>query len=144
RLPVGVRGRSHARRRLPLVLAVGDSMMDPLDVLLGDRLRRRARTRSFVRVGDGLSHPGSTWLHRARLEARLRPLATVVFLGANDYFDMRTPARAAVTCCDAGWIAEYARREAAVMRAYSRAGRGRVLWLTLPAPRDPDRQVAAA
>ena len=140
---VGVRGRSPPRR-LPLVLTVGDSMMDPLDVLLGDGLRGSARTRSFVRVGDGLSHPGNTWLHRARVEARLRPRATVVFLGANDYFDMRTPRGELATCCGPGWVAEYSRRVAGMMRAYARGGRGRVLWLTLPGPGQASRRVAAA
>jgi hypothetical protein len=34
------------------------------------------------------------------------------------------------------WIAEYARRAREMMRVYARAGRARVYWLLLPAPRE--------
>ena len=124
------------------MLAVGDSMVDPMDVFLADRLRHRARTRAFVRVGSGLSKGGAGWIRRARVQARrLRPYATVVFLGANEGFKMRTPAGDDVTCCGTAWISEYARRVRAMTRAYARGGRGQVLWLTLPAPRAAARRV---
>src|SRR5207249_349653 len=65
-----------------------------------------------------------------------------VFVGANDGFPMTTPTGASVDCCGAAWTAEYARRAHLVMRAYLRGGRGRVLWLTLPAPRSELRSPA--
>jgi hypothetical protein len=43
-----------------------------------------------------------------------------------------------VECCAAGWVAEYARRVASMMRSYLRGGRSVVYWLTLPAPRRGD------
>ena len=133
------------RERLPLVLTVGDSMMQPLDVLLADRLGARADTRSYIRVGTGLSQPSLDWIARARLQAaRLRPDAVVVFLGANEGLDMTTGTGIEVTCCGADWQAEYALRAAAIMRAYSRRGRARVVWLALPAPRQPERALIMA
>lgn len=142
---VGGRVKRRAGRRLPLVMAVGDSMIDPLDVLLADRLSGRARVRSDVQVGSGLTKPGNGWVARARRYVRrLRPYATVIFLGTNDALDLPTPAGPTVVCCRPEWIAEYARRAATLMRVYTRGGRRRVLWLTLPAPRAPGRQPYAA
>jgi hypothetical protein len=42
-------------------------------------------------------------------------------------------------CCDAAWVAEYARRVRRIMGIYARGGRDRVLYLTIPAPRVPAR-----
>jgi hypothetical protein len=129
--------------RLARVLLTGDSMMQTLDSALSDRLRGRAQIRSDVRVAMGISKPGFDWVAEARSQAAsVRPDATVVFVGGNDGFDMTTPYGARVACCDEAWIGEYARRVAEMMRAYSRAGAGRILWLTLPAPRDPERKLA--
>jgi hypothetical protein len=115
-------------------------MMNPLDVLLSDRLRKRARVHTRAKLGSGLSRPGSGWIHYGRWQARrFRPYVTVVFIGTNDAFDMRTPDGALVTCCRGDWVGEYARRAGALMRAYSRHGRSRVVWLTLPAPRSAVR-----
>jgi hypothetical protein len=44
---------------------------------------------------------------------------------------------------DAGWAAAYAYRVRRMMNTYRRGGRARVYWLTLPAPRDKDRQEVA-
>ena len=119
--------------------------MQPLDVLLADRLGARADTRSYIRVGTGLSQPSLDWIARARLQAaRLRPDAVVVFLGANEGLDMTTGTGIEVACCGADWQAEYALRAAAIMRAYSRRGRARVVWLALPAPRQPERALIVA
>jgi hypothetical protein len=49
---------------------------------------------------------------------------------------MPTPGGSSAACCDEPWVAEYARRVRTMMRAYRRHGRGRVLWLTLPMPRE--------
>jgi hypothetical protein len=128
--------RRTPERRLPLVLTVGDSMMQPLDTMLADLLQGRARPRSSVKPGSGLSSSAFDWLRHARREAaRLRPDVTVIFLGTTDNYDMRTPDGALLRCCEAAWIDEYARRAAEMGAAYARGGEGRVLWLTLPAPR---------
>ena len=41
-----------------------------------------------------------------------------------------------VECCGEPWIAEYVRRIREMIKTYRREREGRVLWLTLPLPRD--------
>ncbi len=70
---------------------------------------------------------------------------TVISIGANDAWPMTTAGGAEHACCDEPWIAEYAVRVRSMMRSYLRRGRGRVIWLTLPVPRDQRRvQIFAA
>lgn len=114
------------------VLATGDSMIQIVDVHLKRKLaRRRARVRSDARVGTGISKTFLLdWPAHARRQARSRPVATVVFLGANDGFPI-----GGENCCSDTWIDRYAARAERMMRAYARGGAGRVYWLTLPVPR---------
>ncbi|MDP2712919.1 MAG: GDSL-type esterase/lipase family protein, partial [Solirubrobacteraceae bacterium] len=133
RRPAFVRG---GRLRL---LATGDSMIQIVDGFLKQRLERRRATsvRSDARISTGLSKPSLLdWVARARSQARsLRPDVTVMMIGANDGFPMKARGGASVACCDAGWVAEYARRVESMMRSYRRGGRSYVYWMTLPAPR---------
>ena len=118
------------------VLAAGDSMMQVLDTALGDRLPR-AEVRSDTHVSTGITKPSLlNWPAQARRLARAqRPDATVVFLGANDGFGLPGPGGGQEPCCSAAWVDAYASRARSMMAAYSRAGAGRVYWLTLPVPR---------
>jgi lysophospholipase L1-like esterase len=124
------------------LLATGDSMIQIVDDDLRSRLdeRRAATVRSDARISTGISKLGMLdWIRTARGQARgFKPNVTVVFLGANDGFPMRTPSGGRVTCCAAAWVGEYARRVEAMMRAYLRGGRSLVYWLTLPTPRRGD------
>lgn len=124
------------------VLATGDSMIQIVDDFLRERLDRRRSTsvRSDARISTGISKPSMLdWVKKARAQARsLHPDVTVISLGANDGFPMKTPSGASVACCGEGWIAEYARRVAEMMRSYERGGRSYVYWMTLPAPRRAD------
>jgi hypothetical protein len=90
------------------------------------------RVLSDARISTGLSKPLLLdWPRLAQRQVkRLRPRATVMFIGANDGFPMRGQA-----CCGSGWIAEYARRARKMMRTYLFGGRGRVYWLLLPQAR---------
>jgi hypothetical protein len=116
------------------VLATGDSMIQTVDGFLKRRLERpkRVRVLSDARISTGLSKPLLLdWpRHAQRQVKRLRPRATVVFIGANDGFPMRGTA-----CCGSGWIAEYARRAQKMMRTYLFGRRGRVYWLLVPQAR---------
>lgn len=127
-------------RPLPLVLATGDSLMLSVDAVLTDRLTDRAQVRSDVYIGSGLSKSFPTdWTKLpARQVKRHRPKATVIFLGTTDGWPMKTPGGAEVECCGEPWVAEYARRARRTMRAYLRSGP--VLWLNVPAARDPKRK----
>ncbi|MDQ3871399.1 MAG: GDSL-type esterase/lipase family protein [Chloroflexota bacterium] len=145
-LNVGAPSRSGLRRAArPTILMTGDSLMQSIDALVGDRLRGRAQVRSDIQVGTGLSkYVTFDWARRARRQAaRLRPDATVMFLGSNEGAPMTTPARQTVQCCDEPWIVEYSRRVATVMTYYVRRGKGRLFWFSLPTPRDERRRPIA-
>ncbi len=121
----------------PVLLATGDSTMQGIDNFLADRLADSATVRSDVLPGTGVSQTTRFWpRHAGRQAARLHPRTTVISVGANDGLDMKIPAGTPAPCCGAPWIAEYSRRVRAMMTSYIRGGRGRVLWLTLPLPRD--------
>jgi hypothetical protein len=135
---VGVRPVA-AKRALPTILATGDSTMQGIESFLGDDLGDEAKVHSDVRPGFAISK-GDEWQAVAQAQAaRLRPKATVVSIGANEGWPMVAGDGVKHECCDEPWIAEYARRVRAAMQTYLRQGRSRVVWLTLPAPRDAIR-----
>jgi hypothetical protein len=93
------------------------------------------------RGGTSISYDRWRWPEEAAKQAaHIKPRATVLSMGANEGFGMTLPGGGTATCCDETWRAEYARRAGLMMDAYARAGRGAVLWMTLPAPRDERRQ----
>jgi lysophospholipase L1-like esterase len=115
------------------VLATGDSMMHRLDTVLLRKLAALGvRARSDAHDATGISKSFLLdWQSYAHRQAASNPDVVVMFLGANDYFTMGD-----ARCCGAAWEAEYSRRVHGMMEAYARGGRTRVLWLTLPTPRD--------
>ncbi|MBA3329136.1 MAG: DUF459 domain-containing protein [Solirubrobacterales bacterium] len=120
------------------VLATGDSMIQIVDSFLKRRLQTRgARVRSDAHISTGISKPAAlNWPAKARSQARsIKPHVTVISLGANDGFPMRTARGRSAPCCEAAWIAEYSRRARRMMASYRRGGRSLVYWLTLPTPR---------
>jgi lysophospholipase L1-like esterase len=129
-----VRDVAVARRggRLRLLVS-GDSMIQPLDDFLRTRLRKRhVRVSSDPRISTGISKPSMLdWPAHARSQVgAVRPDVTVVLLGANDGFPIGD-----APCCGDAWVEAYAQRARGMMKTYARAGRGRVYWLALPAPR---------
>ena len=137
---VGVTPRRSDAERLPGVLTTGDSMMQTLDAVLGDRLAGRARVDGDVRIASGITKAFPVdWLRLPAVQLRRsRPRATVVLLGANDAGPFGS-----VNCCAEAWIAEYARRARRIMRAYTADGR-HVYWLTMPTPDGAARAAAVA
>jgi lysophospholipase L1-like esterase len=122
------------------MLVTGDSTIQGIDAFLEDDLAKVARVQRDYRIGTGISQDAPDWRETARaLAVRHKPRVTVISIGANDGFAMQ-----GVACCDAAWIAEYARRARTIMETFARGGRSHVLWLTLPAPQDPRRQVVTA
>lgn len=132
-----------AQTKPPLrsLLVTGDSMSQPMDAELARALTSAGvRTRRDPKFGTGISKSDLLdWGRYAGIQARRdRADATVVLLGANEGFPMRTPG-GNVTCCDARWAAEYATRVRSMMETYGRAGRGRVYWLLIPNSSDRAR-----
>ncbi len=134
-ISVGVRDVPD-RARPPTLLATGDSTMQAIDTFLSDDLGHEATVVGDVRPGFAISRDKGWARAAASQVARLRPATTVVSIGGAEGFPMRTAGGVVHDCCDEPWIAEYARRVRAQMLTYRRGARGRVLWLTIPAPRD--------
>ena len=120
------------------LLATGDSMIQIIDGFLDARLARsRVSVHTDARISTGITKPFLlNWPVHARVQARqLRPDVSVVFIGANDGFPLRSRSGRRVNCCGRGWVSAYARRASAMMSSYARHGAGTVYWATLPAPR---------
>jgi lysophospholipase L1-like esterase len=127
------------KQELGKLLVTGDSLSTPLDTELARRL-----------VGDGVEvirdpHLGTAisgtaiadWgqLSTAQV-AREQPDAVVVFIGANEGFDLPGPNGTTITCCGVDYAAAFANRIRQVMNTYRQAGAAKVYWLTVMAPRD--------
>lgn len=122
------------------LLATGDSEIQGIDELLAASLRGRAGVISDAHISTGISKPVLLdWVAHARARAvRDRPDVTVVYIGGNEGFPVPRPSDGRMeNCCSRAWIAGYERRVVAMMRSFSRGGRGRVYWFTLPAPSSP-------
>ena len=133
---------------LEKLLVTGDSLAMPLDTELARRMADAGGEVEVERdphVGTGLSNDVLVDWGRLSTDqvAQQEPEAVVVFIGANEGFDLPGPDGAKLRCCGPAWAAEYAYRVRRMMNTYRRGGRARVYWLTLPAPRDRDRQEIA-
>jgi hypothetical protein len=145
--PVALGGKPLPHRPLETVLVTGDSLATPLD----NEVARRLADRDGLKVvrephlGTGISK--SLLVDWGKLSAQQvsdqKPDAVVVFIGANEGFGMPGPGGKTVECCGADYAAVYANRVRRMMDTYRQNGAARVYWLTLPAPRDKDRQEIA-
>jgi lysophospholipase L1-like esterase len=135
-----------APRELDKLLVTGDSLSMPLDAELARRLEPDGiEVVRDPQVGTGISSAqvgdwGSISVRQTKEEA---PDAIVIFIGANEGFPMAKPGGGDAKCCDADWAAVYATRVRRMMDTYRQGGEARVYWLTLPMPRDDDRQEVA-
>jgi lysophospholipase L1-like esterase len=129
-------------RGLRVLLVTGDSMAQPLDSILARRMAGGEAIQVIrdPHIGTGISK--TDLLDWGKLSVRQvgqdKPEAVVVFIGANEGFPIGD-----TKCCGADWAAAYATRVRTMMNTYRRDGIGRVYWLTLPLPRDKDRQTVA-
>jgi hypothetical protein len=138
-LMLAVTPSAGAKVRSTRVLATGDSMIQLVDISLERRLERHRgfRVRSDAHISTGLSKNFLLdWPDYAKTQMRrYRPRATVMFIGANDGFPLRSLSGKRIRCCRDAWIDAYARKVGSMMDTYSRSGASQVYWLTLPAPR---------
>jgi uncharacterized protein len=127
-----------ARKPLRKLLVTGDSLSTPLDIQMSRRLTSEGV--EVVRdphLGTGISKTFTVdWGQLSASQVRReKPDAVVVFIGANEGFPMDN-----VDCCGADWAAIYANRLRRMIDTYRQRGAAKVYWVTLPTPRDPDRQ----
>jgi hypothetical protein len=145
--PVALGGKPLPHRPLHTVLVTGDSMATPLDTEIARRLTGRSGVKVIrePHLGTGISK--SLLVDWGRLSAQQvadrKPDAVVVFIGANEGFDLPGPGGRKVKCCGPDYAAAYANRVRRMMDTYRQKGLARVYWLTLPTPRGKDRQEVA-
>jgi lysophospholipase L1-like esterase len=135
---VGVKGVA-PKAPPPTVLARGDSTMDGVESFLADDLGDHASIVSDVIPGFAISSAEGWAAIAASQAARVRPIATVISIGANEGFPMKAADGTTHGCCDDVWVEEYARRVHTLMLIYRRHGLGRVFYLTIAAPREAAR-----
>ena len=130
-----------APRELDKVLVTGDSMSMPLDAVIARQLEGDGiEVVRDPQVGTGISSAqvgdwGSISVRQTKKE---QPDAVVIIIGANEGFPIGD-----ADCCGGDWAAAYASRVRRMMDTYRQGGEARVYWLTLPMPRDEDRQEVA-
>lgn len=143
--PAAVGAPPPPRRPLKTLLVTGDSLSQPLDQQLAQRLAGSVKVVRDPHLGTGISK--SLFVDWGKLSvAQVKsnhPDAIVVFIGANEGFPMTGPTGRDVQCCGVDYAAIYATRARQMMNTYRQAGVARVYWLTLPTPRDADRQKIA-
>ena len=134
------------RRPLHTLLVTGDSMSTPLDSDLAQRLDPAGvHVIQEPHLGSGISNPFIVdWGKLAAFQVRHdHPEAVVIFIGANDGYPMAAPDGRQVECCDAQWASIYANRVRQMANTYRQNGAARVYWITLPTPREAERQTIA-
>lgn len=138
--PVELGEKEAVRPQLERMLVTGDSMSQPLDAELARLVAERGvRVKRDPKIGTGISKSDIVdWGKLAAEQAREKPEAVVVFLGANEGFPMQAGEQE-VECCGAAWAAEYATRVRSIVDSYRAGGARRVYWTTIPAPRDAKR-----
>ncbi len=127
-----------AERGLRTLLVTGDSMSQPLDTVLAQRLSGTDATQ-VVRdphLGTGISKDALVdWGKLSvRQTSENTPDAVVMFIGANEGYAID-----GIDCCGADWAAGYATRVRTMMNTYRRDGDTVIYWLTLPLTRDDRR-----
>ena len=127
-LRVGAAGTKVRSAPRPVVLTTGDSTIQGVDGFLADQLGASARVVARIRPGTALFKPGRpSWLQTARAQSSaVRPAATVVSLGINDGYPIRTADGQRLRCCSERWVGIYTQARAdddAVLDALRRPGR---------------------
>ena len=131
-----------ARRPLHTLLVTGDSMSEPLDQDLAQKLEPAGvKVIQDPHIGSGISSSLVVdWGQLSHFQVRkYHPDAIVVFIGANDGFPMAGPGGRQIPCCTVQWATEYANRVRLMMNTFRQDGAAHVYWLTLPTPRDARR-----
>jgi hypothetical protein len=139
--PVELGAKARPPRSLKTLLVTGDSLAMPLDVHVARKLAGTGvRVLREPHIGTGISKSGFVdWGKLSGQQVgRDKPDAIVVFIGANEGFDFKS-----ARCCGPDWAAIYSFRVRRMMNTYRQRGAARVYWLTLPLPRERDRQQIA-
>jgi lysophospholipase L1-like esterase len=141
--PAALGGKPVLLDKLGTLLVTGDSLSQPLDVVLARRLAPQGvRTVRDAHLGTGISKSGLLdWGKLSTAQVKKdSPDAIVFFLGANEGFPFDGPNGKSIPCCGPAWAAQYATRARKMMATYRQDGAARIYWLQLPAQRSAARQ----
>lgn len=130
---------------LEKLLVTGDSLSTPMDAEIARELAADGvEVIQDPHLATGVSNTALVdWGSLARRQVREHePDAVVVLIGANEGYPF-TLAGAEVECCDPEWATIYAQRAREMINTFRQDGEARVYWLTVPTPRDSDRQPVA-
>ena len=131
---------------LGTILVTGDSLSTPLDQEISRRLSPEGvEVIQDPHLASGISNEAIVdWGQLSTAQVKEHsPDAVVMFMGANEGYDFEGPDGETVKCCGADWAAIYATRARQMANTYRQDGNARLYWLTIPTPRDPDRQEVA-
>jgi hypothetical protein len=139
--PASIGAPPPPKEQLETLLVTGDSLSTPLDTELARRLSPDGvEVIRDPHLGTGISN--SALIDWGELStgqvAKDSPDAVVVFIGANEGYEMTVPGGEAVECCGPDYAAAYANRVRQVMDNYRQDGAAKVYWLTVMTPRDAD------
>lgn len=128
---------------LQRVLVTGDSLSTPLDIKVAQQIADDGSAVEVIRdphLATGISNEIVDWGQLSAAQSKNRdPDAVVMFIGANEGYEMTTAAGRPVTCCGPDWEAEFASRVGRIMDNYLAEGDTRLYWLTIPTQRDAAR-----
>jgi hypothetical protein len=144
--PTTLGQKAPPKKPLETLLVTGDSLSTPLDTEVARSLAGSdVKVVRDPHVGTGISNSAIVdWAKLSSRQAKDKPDAVVVFIGANEGYPLPKPGGSGqIKCCSADWAAVYASRARQMMNTYRRDGASKVYWLTIPTPRDPDRQEIA-
>ncbi len=138
------------------VLVTGDSLATYVGIQMTNLTHEAGLVNISMldRDGTGITNPSFfNWQKAARADmAKKDPEVVVMIIGGNDGWPMDTPSGERAAVSSDAWVAEYARRTAAVMRTFQGGGSA-VYWSGPPTARAPlwdgiyrkiNRAVAAA
>jgi hypothetical protein len=127
------------KKPLKKLLVTGDSMTQPMDAILAQRLEPDGvDVKRDVHQGTAITNPQLlNWAKLAKKQAKDdKPDAMVVLLGTADGFPLKNAKGDKVKCCGPDYAALYSDRVRQLMNTWRRGGKTKVYWLTIPKPRD--------
>ena len=144
--PTALGGKAPPKQRLRSLLVTGDSMVMPLDADIAQKLvPSGVRVIQDPHIGTGISNSQIVdWGKLAQSQVRKdHPQAVVVFIGANEGWPMAGAGGREMQCCGVEWAAIYAQRVRILADIYRQQAHAHVYWITLPDPREADRETIA-
>lgn len=128
-----------AKKQLEKLLVTGDSMIQPMDAILAQRMEPDGV--DVVRdphQGTAITNPSLlNWAKLAEKQAKDEKAdAVVVMLGGAEGFPIKNRSGSKIECCGPEYAALYSDRVRQLMRTWQRGGRTKVYWILIPKARD--------